>query len=68
MKTDNNIGSRDFSKKVIKALATKGIVIYGITAIPDFEGDVYFSGTGYKLNDNGTSKIRRYSEVVLMSI
>lgn len=65
---NNNIGERDFSRKTIKALATKGIKIYGITAIPGFEGDIYFSGTGYKLDDNGISKIRDYNQVVLMSV
>jgi len=46
---------RDFNSATIKALRSQGIEVIGRVAAPDFEGDVYFSGLAYQLDDNGTS-------------
>lgn len=56
--------TKDFSAKTIKALATKGIRIIGIQAVPAFEGDVYFTGTAYRLDDNGTGRVHTHREVL----
>ena len=66
--TPMNFG-RDFSKATVKALNAKGIYIIGITVIPG-EGDMpYANGeTGYVLNDNGTSRIRSWSQVRTMAV
>lgn len=58
---------RDFSKKTLKALATKGVSIIGSQAVPDFDGDRYFSGVAYKLDCNGTGCLRTYSQVIVMA-
>lgn len=55
--------SNDFSKKVIKALKQKGIEIYAKTWLPDEKGDFTRGETGYKVNDNGVSKIKTYGEI-----
>lgn len=55
---------RDFDRKVIAALRRKGIKVIGTVAIPAFEGDTTFSGRAYRLDDNGTHKIRSHSEVL----
>ncbi len=61
------IGERDFSKKAIKTLAKKGIKIYGLQACEAFEGDKYFTGTSYQVNDNGTGRILSFSEVLKLA-
>ena len=59
--------ARDFSAAVRKALAVRGITIVGAQAAPAFEGDVYFSGTAYVLNDNGTHRVRTFSQVLALA-
>lgn len=54
---------KDFSKQIIKNLAKKGIVIIGSTYLPDTNGNFLNGETGYKINDNGTSKIKTYAEI-----
>lgn len=58
------IGARDFSKAVNKALAKKGISIYGIVALPDANGSFLNSSRGYEVNDNGTGRIFTYWQVL----
>lgn len=58
--------TKDFSRKTLKQLASKNINIMGVQAIPAFEGDQYFSGTGYVLNAGGSQIIRTYDQVVVM--
>lgn len=54
----------DFSKKVIKALKAKGIEIYGATFVPDEKGDFCNGDRAYLLNDNETSRVRTYLQVL----
>lgn len=56
----------DFSKTVRSALARKGVSIIGTCVIPNTDSDLPFAtgSRGYKLNDNGTHRIRSYSEVL----
>jgi hypothetical protein len=56
-----------FSAATRAALARKGITITRTQAIPGFEGDRYFSGTAYVLNDNGTQRVRSFNEVLTLS-
>jgi hypothetical protein len=56
--------SKDFSRATIKALAVKGIRVIGAQAAPAFDGDKYFSGVLYSLDDNGTCRMRRFNEVI----
>ena len=59
--------NRNFSTKTVKALAAKGIAIVGAQAVPAFEGDVYFSGVAYMLDDNGTGRLRTFTEVLAIA-
>ena len=56
---------KDFSRKTIAALGRKGITLIGLTVIPG-TGDMPFATgeTGYILNDNGTSRVRSFREVL----
>lgn len=58
---------RDFSRTTLKALASRGIIVIGTQAAPAFDGDQYFSGRVYRLDDNGCHKIRSHSEVMEMA-
>lgn len=59
---------KDFSRKTLTALGRKGITLIGLTVIPG-QGDLPFatSETGYILNDNGTSRVRTFREVLEMA-
>lgn len=59
--------SSDFSKKVVSQLSKKGVTVIGKTAIPAFEGDVYFSGTAYVLDAAGTQIVRIHRHVCQMA-
>ena len=58
---------RDFSAKTIRALRIKGIRVIGTQAVPDFEGDRYFSGVAYRLDDNGAHRVRSHAEVLRLA-
>lgn len=55
---------KDFSKEERKILKQNGIMIYGAQWCPDENNDFTRGETGYKLNNNGISQIRTYSEVL----
>ena len=54
---------KDFSKETVKGLKNKGIELVGATWAPSVNGDFSNGETVYKLNDNGTLRIRTYLEV-----
>ncbi len=58
MSAINQIVSRHFERATIKALAVKGITIYGLQHI----GDPCNGETGYKINDNGCGRIWTHKE------
>lgn len=60
--------SKDFSKKVLTALAKKEISIVGSQAVPAFEGDVYFQDVAYILVWNETQFLRTYSQVNVLAV
>lgn len=59
--------ARDFSKKTLSALSKKGIAVVGAQAIPAFEGDQYFTGTGYKLVRDGCLYVRTFQQVLAIA-
>ncbi len=61
--------ARDFSATTRKALLRKGIIIVGITAIPDMSHPMPYANAsrGYQLDDNGTGRIRMHAEVIAMA-
>ena len=61
---NNTIGKRDFSQAVNKALAKQGMVIYSIQALPGKDGLWVNGDRGYLVNDNGTSRLLAYQEVL----
>lgn len=56
---------KDFSKKTISALTSKGITLTGLTVIPG-TGDLPFATgeRGYILNDNGCQRILLFAQVL----
>jgi len=69
METGNNakmeVPMADFSRKTLSILATRGISVYGICVIPS-NGDLPFATgvRGYKVSQNGCSKIWTFSQVM----
>ena len=56
---------RDFSRSTFKALAARGIAIYGVTAIPGHGAMPYANASrGYKVNDNGCGRIWTFEQVM----
>jgi len=59
----DRIGERDFSRAVISALRKQGKKIYATTWLPGKDGSYINGETGYKVDDNGTSRILKYEQV-----
>ena len=57
----------DFSKKTLSSLAGKGVTVIGSVAVPAFEGDKYFTGVAYQLNNNGQMIVRFHHQVLAMA-
>jgi hypothetical protein len=57
-----HFSTKDFSKKEVKSLAKQGISIVGSNYTPGADG--YYQEVVYTLDDNGTSKVRTFREVV----
>lgn len=55
------IATKHFNRSTIKALKLKGLSIMGMTAIPAFPGDSYFSGTAYTMSDG---RIKTFLEIL----
>lgn len=57
---------RDFSKKTLRALAARGMRVIGITYLPDPTSEMPMANgeTGYLVDDRGTQRIMRFSEVL----
>ncbi len=65
----NEIAVGHFGKLAVKNLAKKGIVLVGMTTLPDMTSSMpYANGqTGYQLNDNGTSIMRTLLQVLQLA-
>lgn len=59
----------DFSRAIVRQLASKGIRVLGPRAIPDMTSPMPFANAtrGYALDNNGQHQIRTYREVVAMA-
>ena len=57
----------DFSKKTLRALASKGITLIGLHAIPDENGSFLNSQRNYILNDNGTQRVMLFMQVLALA-
>jgi hypothetical protein len=64
-----SIFARDFSQITRTALAKKGISIVGVQPIPDNSSPMPWANAsrGYILDDNGTSRVRSYKDVLEMA-
>lgn len=56
----------DFSRCTIRALASKGIRIIGLTVIPNMASDMPFTTgeRGYMVDDNGCGRVWTFNQVV----
>ena len=57
----------DFSSLTLKALAKQGVRVIGTQAAPAYDGDKFFTGRVYRLDDNGCCKIRSHEQVLEMA-
>lgn len=57
---------RDFSASTRKSLSRKGIVIIGLTVIPNANSNMPFATgeRGYRINDNGCGRILSFSQIL----
>lgn len=65
MKVKHANQAKDFPVAVRRALAAKGIAVVGSVWLPASSGPMPMANgeTGYRLDDNGTNKIRDYPGV-----
>lgn len=56
----------DFSRSTVRALASKGIRLIGLQAIPDMTSAMPFANAsrGYVMDDNGTGRVWTFAEVL----
>jgi hypothetical protein len=57
---------RDFSASTRRALARKGIEVYGTCVIPNMASEMPFANgdRGYKVNDNGCGRVWSFAQVL----
>ena len=58
--------SKDFDKRTIAHLLSRGIRITGTTWLPGTDGTYANGERGYILDDNGCQRIRNYAGVLLL--
>lgn len=60
------IATRDLGRKVIAALARKGITVINVQALPDFSSPMPFANAdrGYVVNDNGCGRVWTRREAI----
>jgi hypothetical protein len=54
----------DFSATTRRALARKGVAIYGITLVPAADGSFANGTRAYKVDDNGCGRIWTFAQVL----
>jgi hypothetical protein len=65
MNAANQIAIRHFGRKIVRDLSKKGIRIVGTQAYRvEYPNGSWGYETAYKLDDNGTGKVRNYFEVL----
>lgn len=57
---------RDFSPATLRALASKGIFLVGLQALPDMTSAMPFANAdrGYVVNDNGCGRVLTFAQVL----
>jgi len=65
--TENTMN--DFNRKTLRKLASLGIKLIGIQAIPDMASSMPYANAsrGYVLDDNGTCRVRGFMEVLKLA-
>ena len=58
-----------FGIRIVRKLAKKGIFLHDIQSLPDMNNPMPFANatTAYVLNDNGTARVRIFSEVIALA-
>jgi hypothetical protein len=56
--------NRDFSIQTVRGLKKKGMVLYGRTFIPGRDKSYMIGEPAYLVDDNGTSKVMKFLEVL----
>lgn len=56
-----------FGKKVISKLAKKGVKVVGSHIAPDENGSFANGNVVYGIDDNGTYKVRSYSDILALA-
>jgi hypothetical protein len=64
MSVNREIAVRHFGRKVVAALASRGVTFNGLQGIPGPSGGFLDGTTGYVVNDNGTGRVWTYAETV----
>lgn len=59
----------DFSRSTIRSLSRKGITVVGVQWLPDMASDMPMAcgERGYVLNDNGTGRVMRFIDVMVLA-
>lgn len=65
--TQMHFTARDFSRKTLGALRKQGISIVGATFVPGADGSFANGERAYQLDDNGTSRLRTFGEVLALA-
>jgi len=55
---------RHFGRRAVTMLARKGVRVVGLQALPDEHGSFLNSTTGYVVDDNGTSRVLTWAQVL----
>jgi hypothetical protein len=63
LSASHQIAIRHFGRKVVNALASKGIRLVGLQAIPSPHCDFADPDTGYLMDDNGCGRVWTYTQV-----
>jgi hypothetical protein len=66
MSKHHKVAGKDFSKKTLKALSSKGIAILSATYAPGPGGNYANGEVVYNLDDNGTGRTRSFLQVLGM--
>ena len=65
MNAAQQIVSRDFNSKTLRALSKKGVMVTGVTLIPGAGDMPYANGErGYTVNDNGCGRVLTFTQVL----
>ena len=67
MAKTNHRAAKDFNRSLVAALNKRGIYFHGSTWVPGADGSFANGERAYQLDDNGTHRVRSYTEVRAMA-